>query len=76
MCGDGTMNGDEIEIFFTVEPIVDAILDRKDLPEPIAVLNAADLSPPIIKIPHVFGCKNAQDELFVKVTKNRKEKRP
>ena len=55
------MNGDEIEIFFTVEPIVDA------------VLNAADLSPPIIKIPHVFGCKNAQDELFVKVTKNRKE---
>ena len=57
------MNGDEIEIFFTVEPIVDA------------VLNAADLSPSIIKIPHVFGCKNAQDELFVKVTKNRKETR-
>lgn len=64
MCGDGTMNGDSIEIFFTVEPIVDA------------VLNAAGLSPPIIKISHVFGCKNAQDELFVKVTKNRKEKRP
>lgn len=58
------MNGDAIEIFFTVEPIVDA------------VLNAADLSPPNIKISHVFGCKNAQDELFVKVTKNRKEKRP
>ena len=58
------MNGDTIEIFFTVESIVDA------------VLNAADLSPPIIKISHVFGCKNAQDELFVKVTKNRKEKRP
>lgn len=58
------MNGDSIEIFFTVEPIVDA------------VLNAAGLSPPIIKISHVFGCKNAQDELFVKVTKNRKEKRP
>lgn len=58
------MNGDEIEIFFTVESIVGA------------VLNAADLSPPIIKIPHVFGCKNARDELFVKVTKNRKEKRP
>lgn len=64
MRGDGTMNGDSIEIFFTVEPIVDA------------VLNAAGLSPPIIKISHVFGCKNAQDELFVKVTKNRKEKRP
>ena len=55
------MSVDEIEIFFTVEPIVDA------------VLNAADLSPPIIKISHVFGCKNAQDELFVKVTNNRKE---
>lgn len=58
------MNGDTIEIFFTVDPIVDA------------VLNAEDLSPPIIKISHVFGCKNAQDELFVKVTRNRKEKRP
>lgn len=57
------MSGDEksIEIFFTVEPIVDA------------VLNAADLPPPIIKISHVFSCKDAQDELFVKVTKNRKE---
>lgn len=64
MRGDGTMNGDTIEIFFTVEPIVDA------------VLNATDLSPPIIKLSHVFGCKNARDELFVKVTKNRKEKRP
>ena len=64
MRGDGTVSGDEIEIFFTVEPIVDA------------VLNAADLSPPIIKISHVFGCKNAQDELFVKVTKNRKEHLP
>lgn len=64
MRGNETTGGDTIEIFFTVEPIVDA------------VLNAADLPPPIIKIPHVFGCKNAQDELFVKVTKNRKEKRP
>lgn len=57
------MSGDEIEIFFTVEPIVDA------------VLNAEDLPPPIIKISHVFGCKTKQDELFVKVTKNRKETR-
>ena len=64
MRGDGTMNGDTIEIFFTVEPIVDA------------VLNAADLSPPVIKIIDVFGCKNAPDELFVKVTKNRKETLP
>jgi hypothetical protein len=55
------MGGDAIEIFFTVEPIVDA------------VLNTADLPPPIIKNPHVFGCKNAQDELFVKLTENRKE---
>lgn len=61
MRGDETTGGDTIEIFFTVEPIVDA------------VLNTADLSPPIIKIPHVFGCKNVQDELFVKLTENRKE---
>ncbi len=61
MRGDETTGGDTIEIFFTVEPIVDA------------VLNAADLPPPIIKISHVFGCKNAQDELFVKLTENRKE---
>jgi len=62
MYGGESMSGDTVEIFFTVEPIVDA------------VLNAADLPPPIIKIPHVFGCKNVQDELFVKVTKKRKEK--
>ena len=57
------MNGDEIEIFFTVEPIVDA------------VLNATDLSPPIIKISQEKKKKNARNELFVKVTKNRKETR-
>ncbi len=62
MYGGKSMSGDTVEIFFTVEPIVDA------------VLNTADLPPPIIRIPHVFGCKNVQDELFVKVTKNRKEK--
>lgn len=61
MHGDETMSGDTIEIFFTVEPIVDT------------VLNTADLPPPIIKISHVFGCKKAQDELFVKLTENRKE---
>ena len=57
------MRGNEkrIEIFFTVEPIVDA------------VLNASDLPPPIIKNIDVFGCKDAKDELFVKVTKNRKK---
>ena len=63
MHGGESMSDDTVEIFFTVEPIVDAIL------------NAADLPPPIIKIPHVFGCKIAQNELFVKVTKNRKETR-
>ena len=62
MYGGESMSGDTVAIFFTVEPIVDA------------VLNAADLPPPIIKIPHVFGCKNVQDELFVKLIKNRKEK--
>lgn len=58
------MSGDTVEIFFTVELIVDA------------VLNAADLPPPIMKNIDVFGCKDAQDELFVKVTKNRKEISP
>ena len=47
MHGGGTMSGDTVEILFTVEPIVDA------------VLNAADLPLPIIKILDVFGCKGA-----------------
>ena len=35
---------DRIGIFFTVEPIVDAVLDRKDLPEPIVkILPEPDL---------------------------------
>lgn len=53
---------DRIEIFFTVEPIVDAILDRKDLPEPI------------VKFVPSRTCKTVRKVLFVKVTKNRKEK--
>lgn len=53
--------GDRVEIFFTIEPIVDA------------VLSVADLPPPVVKISRVFSCKNPRDELFVKVTKNRKE---
>ena len=56
------MSGEKIEIFFTVEPIVDAILDRKDLPEPI------------VKIVSSRTCKTARNVLFVKLTKNRKEK--
>lgn len=53
---------DRIEIFFTVEPIVDAILDRKDLPEPI------------VKFVPSCTCKTVRNVLFVKLTKKRKEK--
>ena len=55
------MNGDAIEIFFTGEPIVDAVLTEKDIP------------PPVIKFLASQSCNSFQDELFVKVTKNRKE---
>ena len=55
------MNGDEIEIFFTVEPIADAALTENDIP------------PPVIKFLASQSCNFSQDELFVKVTKNRKE---
>ena len=57
------MSGDTVEIFFTVEPIVDAVLTEKDIP------------PPVIKFLASQSCNYPQDELFVKVTKNRKEKR-
>lgn len=55
------MSGDTIEIFFTVEPIVDAVLTENDIP------------PPVIKFLASQSCNSAQDELFVKVTKTRKE---
>ena len=29
------MSGDTIEIFFTVEPIADAVLDKKEIPLPV-----------------------------------------
>ena len=64
MRGDGTMNGDTIEIFFTVEPIVDAVLTENDIP------------PPVIKFLASQSCNSVQDELFVKVIKNRKETLP
>ena len=55
------MNGDTIEIFFTVEPIVDVVLTENDIP------------PPVIKLLASQSCNSSQDELFVKVTINRKE---
>ena len=58
------MSGDAIEIFFTAEPIADSVLTENDIP------------PPVIKFVASQSCNSAQDELFVKVTKNRKETRP
>ena len=58
------MSGDTIEIFFTVEPIVDAVLIENDL------------SPSVVKFLASQSCNSLQDELFVKVTKNRKETLP
>ena len=55
------MSDDKIEIFFTVDPIQDAILDRKEIPKPI------------IKILPSRTCKMKRNELFVKLTENRKE---
>lgn len=48
------MSGDKIEIFFTFDPIPDAVLDRKDLPKPI------------IKIIPSHTCKMKRNVLFVK----------
>ncbi len=48
------MSDDKIEIFFTFDPIPDAILDRKDLPKPI------------IKILPSQTCKTTRNVLFVK----------
>ena len=55
------MSGDTIEIFFTAEPIADAVLIENDIP------------PPVIKFLASQSCNSVQDELFVKVTNNRKE---
>ena len=55
------MNGDTIEIFFTVEPIADVVLMKKEIPSPVIKFLASQ------------SCNSLQDELFVKVTKNRKE---
>ena len=54
MHGGEEMSDDKIEIFFTFDPIPDAILDRKDL------------SKPIIKILPSQTCKTKGNELFVK----------
>ncbi len=55
------MSDDKIEIFFTFDPIPDAVLDRKEIPKPI------------IKIIPSQTCKMKRNELFVKLTENRKE---
>ena len=61
MCGGEDMSDDKIEIFFTFDPTPDAVLDRKDLSEPI------------IKILPSQTCKTTRNVLFVKLTENRKE---
>ena len=64
MRGDVDMSDDTIEIFFTVEPIADAVLDTKEI------------SSPVIKFLASQSCNSLRDELFVKVTNNRKETLP
>lgn len=56
--------GDRVELFFTDEPIPDAVLNRSKLPEPI------------VKILPSRTCKTARNVLFVKLTENRKEHLP
>ena len=48
------MSDDKIEIFFTLDPIPDAVLDRKDLPKPI------------IRIVPSHTCKTKRNVLFDK----------
>ena len=55
MCGGEDMSDDKIEIFFTFDPIPDAVLDRKDLPKPIT------------KIVPSHTCKTTRNVLFVKL---------
>ena len=55
------MSGDKIEIFFTFDPIPDAVLDRKEIPKPI------------IKILSSHTCKTARNELFVKQKEKRRK---
>ena len=58
---DGAMSGDTIEIFFTVEPIADAVLNIKEIPSPMIKFLASQ------------SCNTVRDVLFVKLTENRKE---
>ena len=48
------MSDDKIEIFFTFDPIPDAVLDRKDLPKPIKQIIPSQT------------CKTKRNVLFVK----------
>ena len=61
MRGGEDMSDDKIEIFFTFDPIPDAVLDRKEIPKPI------------IKYLPSQTCKTTRNVLFVKLTENRKE---
>ena len=54
-------NSDWIGIYFTMDGMVDAYLNRSELPKPIIKFLASQ------------SCKSARNELFVKVTENRKE---
>ena len=55
---------DLIGVYFTVDDRADAYLRQNDIP------------PPVVKIFAFQSCNSTRDELFVKVTKNRKEKQP
>lgn len=54
-------NSDWIGIYFTMDGMVDAYLNRSELPKPITKFLASQ------------SCKSTRNELFVKVTENRKE---
>ena len=62
MRGEENMSDDKIEIFFTFDPIPDAILDKKDLPKPI------------IKILPSQTCKKKRNVLFVKLREKTRRK--
>jgi len=62
MRGGEDMSDDKIEIFFTLDPIPDAVLGRKDLPKPI------------IKILPSQTCKKTRNVLFVKLREKTRRK--
>ena len=54
-------NSDWIGIYFTMDGMVDAYLNRSELPKPIIKFLASQ------------SCKSTRNVLFVKLTENRKE---